>query len=137
MEEKEYLNLLEKGYSELPEVLFKKERFTIPEVRGRIIKTRTQITNFGEIAKHFTRTQEHFFKFFLKFAGVRGDLDTKKGEVILHSKFQPAFLNKAVKSYFNEYVECPHCNSPDTSLDVAKNMKQCKACGHQEKVPNL
>ena len=137
MDQAKYEQLLDKAYEELPAVLYKKDRFEIPEVKGRLIKTRTQIRNFGEIAKHLSRDQNHFFKYLLKFVGVRGDLNDSKGEVILHSRFQPAILNKGVKSYFTDYVECPHCNSPDTILQDSNGIKKCNACGHQEKVARL
>lgn len=137
MEEKEYLNLLDKAYQDLPEVLHKKERFEVPEVRGRIVKTRTHISNFKDIAKHISREQNHMYRYLLKFVGVRGDLNEEKGEVVLHSRFQPAVLNKGIKSYFNEFVVCSHCNSPDTELSEGKLEKKCNACGHQEKVPQV
>ena len=137
MEEKDYITLLDQAYEELPEVLHKKERFEVPEVRGRIVKTRTNITNFKDIAKHLSRDPNHMFRYLLKFVGVRGDLNEERGEVVLHSRFQPAVLNKAVNKYFNEYVVCPHCNSPDTDLVENASLKKCNACGHQEKVQQV
>jgi translation initiation factor 2 subunit 2 len=136
MEEKEYLKLLDKAYSELPEVLYKKERFEIPKVTGKIIKTRTIITNFKDIAKHFSRPEDHFYKFLLKELGVRGEYNNK-GELTLHSRFQPTVLNKSVEKYFHEFVECPHCHSPDTILMNDHTLLKCNACGHQEKIPKL
>lgn len=135
MDKAQYEQLLDKAYKDLPEVLYKKERFVIPEVSGRIIKTRTQITNFGDIAKHLERDVNHMFKFMLKEIGVRGELG-KRGDITLHSRFQPTVLNKAVKKYFNEYVECPHCNSPDTLLEQDGTFK-CNACGYSEKKSQL
>ena len=136
MDEKEYLNLLETAYNELPNVLYKKERFEVPQVKGRIIKTRTQITNFKEISKHFSRDENHFFRFMLKEVGVRGDQGFK-GDITLHSRFQPAMLNKAVKKYFDIFVSCSHCHSPDTVLDSNNTLKKCNACGHQEVVQKI
>lgn len=137
MEESQYIEILDKAYENLPQVLYKTQRFEIPEVRGRLVKTRTQITNFVEIAKEFSREPEHLFKFFLKEVGVRGDLNTNRGEVVLHSRFQPGMLNKAVESYFNSYVKCPKCTRPDTTLSSDGTSLQCKACGHVEKVSKL
>ena len=138
MKESEYKELLEKAYEQLPEVLHRKgERFVVPEVSGRIVKSRTQISNFGDIAKYISREQGHMYKFMLKFLGVRGELNEDKGLVILFSRFQPAMLNKGVQKYFQEYVECPHCGSPDTVLQEGNSMKKCNACGHQEKVQQV
>jgi translation initiation factor 2 subunit 2 len=136
MEEKDYLKLLDKAYSELPEVLYKKERFEIPKVTGRIIKTRTLITNFGEIAKYFSRDKDHMYKFLLKDLGIRGEYN-EKGELTLHSKFQPNVLNKAVENYFKNYVQCTHCHSPDTIFINNGATLKCNACGHQETIQKL
>ena len=137
MDETKYKELLDQAYSELPEVLHKRKRFVIPEVRGRIIKTRTQVANFGEIAKHLSRDTNHMYRFMLKFVGVRGELNDSKGEVILYSRFQPALLNKGIAKYFDEYVVCPHCSSPDTILENGAKIKKCNACGHQEPVQQV
>jgi len=136
MDEKDYLKLLDEAYEELPEVLLKKERFEIPKVTGKLIKTRTVINNFADIAKHFAREKDHMFKFFLKEVGVRGEYNNK-GELILHSRFQPSMLNKAVISYYKQYVQCPHCNSPDTIFSKDGQTLKCNACGHQEKIKKL
>jgi len=136
MEEKEYLSLLEKAYLDLPAVIYKKERFEVPQVTGRLIKSRTVITNFREIAKHLARNEEHFLKFILGDVGVRGDIGMK-GELTLHSRFQPAILNKAVDNYFKFCVQCVHCASPDTILTNNNTIVKCNACGHQEKINQL
>jgi len=134
MDEAQYTKLLDQAYLELPEVLYKKERFNVPEVKGRLIKSRTIISNFREIAKHLSRAEDHFHKFMLREVGVRGDLN-ERGELILHSRFQPGMLNKGVQNYFKKYVECPNCKSPDTTLNGVS--LTCKACGHEERVPQL
>ena len=133
MEKKEYLELLENAYKELPEVLQNKKRFEVPKVKGKLIKTRTYISNFGEITKIFDRDSNHLFKFFLKEVAVRAELNKEKGELILYSRSQPEFLNKIIEKYFKEYVRCSYCKSPDTILvdDVGV---ECKACGHKQEV---
>jgi len=134
MEEKEYIELLDKGYAELPDVLYKKGRFELPTVKGKLIKTRTQIENFKSIAKTLIRDEDHLLKYFLREAGVRGEINNR-GNLILHSRFQPAALNKIIEKYYLNYVECPHCRSPDTTLD--DNRLVCKACGHHQKISSL
>ncbi len=136
MEEKEYKELLDKTYSELPEVLYKKGRFELPQVRGKLIRSRTLINNFRDIAKHLSRQEEHLLKYFLREAGVRGDVNNK-GELTLHSRFQPTILNKIIETYFKTYIECKHCRSPDTTLDEKGINIKCKACGHEERVTGL
>jgi translation initiation factor 2 subunit 2 len=136
MDSQEYEQLLDNCYRELPEVLNKKQRFVIPEVKGKIIKTRTIINNFLDISKQFNRDVAHVYRFMLKFVGVRGELN-EKGEVTLFSRFQPAMLNKGIKSYYQQYVECSYCKSPDTNLEENGLKVKCKACGHEEKVQQI
>ncbi len=133
MDEKEYLDLLEKAYSELPEVVHKKERFVIPKVRGKIERNRTLIINFGEIAKTLHRPIEHIMKFFLKEGGVRGEVE--RNTLVLHSKFSPKILDKILERYFKNYVECPVCHRPDTVLK--EDILNCKACGYTGPVKPL
>jgi translation initiation factor 2 subunit 2 len=136
MDEAKYIKFLEQAYKELPEIIHKRKRFEITNVRGKIIKTRTIISNFREIAKQFSRNEGHFFRFILKELGVRGDTN-EKGELTLHSKFQPTILNKSVQKYFKTYVECKHCSSPDTELSSDFSQIKCKACGHIEHVSKI
>jgi len=136
MDDAKYQELLDKAYSELPEVLYKKERFQVPDVTGKLIKSRTVISNFNDIAKHLSRDLDHFSKFMLKDLGVRGEVGYRN-ELVLHSRFQPAALNKAVNKYFKQYVECTHCNSPDTVFTNNNSILKCNACGHQGNIPKL
>lgn len=136
MDDKQYEELLDKAYSQLPEVLYKKGRFELIQVKGKLIKSRTVIYNFKNIAKQLVRTEEHLLKYFLREAGVRGEV-TNNGSLVLYSRFQPAILNKIVEKYFNTYVECPYCRSPDTEFINNGMMLKCKACGHEEKILQL
>jgi len=136
MDIKDYEVLLDKAYEELPEVLYKKERFVVPLVKGKLIKSRTIVTNFTQIAKHLERDIEHFSKFMLKDLGVRGEVGNR-GDLILHSRFQPEGLNKAVNKYFKQFVECSHCTSPDTVFEKNGTVLKCNACGHTANIPRL
>jgi translation initiation factor 2 subunit 2 len=136
MDVKEYEILLDKAYAELPEVLYKKERFEVPAVKGKLIKSRTVITNFTDIAKHIERDREHFSKFMLKDLGVRGEVGSR-GDLILHSRFQPEGLNKSVNKYFEQFVKCSHCQSPDTVFANSGISLKCNACGHEASIPRL
>lgn len=130
MKEEEYTKILDEAYKDLPKILHKKNRFEIPKVTGKIIKTRTIISNFKEIVAGFDRDENHLFKFFLKDIGIRGEINSKS-ELVLHSRFTPTILNKSIKKYFINFVQCPYCLSPDTILDNLNKFK-CKACGYEE-----
>jgi translation initiation factor 2 subunit 2 len=76
----------------------------LPTVKGKLIRSRTVITNFKDIAQKFSREDDHLTKYFLREAGVRGELDAR-GNLTLHSRFQPAGLNNIVSRYFDNIVE--------------------------------
>jgi len=133
MDFEEYKRLLDKAYSELPDIVKKNERFEIPEVKGRIERNRTLITNFKQIIKAFNRDENHLLKYFLREAGVRGEINN--GNLILYSRFNSNILKKIITKYFNEYVLCPVCKRPDTELKG--NMIVCKACGAKTPVKEL
>ena len=54
-----YEDLLKKARKELPESVFEKERFEIPNVRGHVQGNRTIISNFAQIAATLRRPVEH------------------------------------------------------------------------------
>jgi len=136
MEEKEYIEFLDKAYSQLPEDLGNVKRFDIPKASGRIIRSRTQISNFRDVAKKFSRDTDHLYKFMIKELGVRGELDDKE-QLTLHSRFQPNVLNKAIENYFESYVKCSNCGSPDSELIENGTVVKCNACGNKRNVSKL
>lgn len=127
MDEDIYKKLLDKTYEELPETVFEKNRFEIPKVKGKIIKSITTITNFKDILKTLDRDSEHLSKYILKEVGVRGKI-LDNGFLSLFTKANPAFLNTILEKYFNQFVKCSNCLSPDTKLE--NNKIVCSACGH-------
>ena len=127
---KTYEEMLDCCYNDLPEQLKSKNRFEIPKVSGKFIKTKTHIKNFIQISDLLHRNTNHLFKFFIKELGIRGEM--KDREVILYSKFQVSILNKTIEKYYENFVKCPTCLSPDTILD-GENFINCKACGNKNK----
>jgi len=126
----EYKKLLEAVRKELPEHIFQKERFEIPNVVGHIQGNRTIISNFLQIANILRREPENMLKFILRELATPGEIK-KSGSVIIGTKVPASRINEKIKVYANSYVFCYECSKPDTKIEKEGNFSfiKCQACG--------
>ena len=131
----EYKKLLEQARKQLPESVFKKERFEIPKVMGHIQGNRTVISNFLQIAGTLGRDSDHMLKFVLRELAAPGEIK-KSGSVIIGTKVPASRINEKIKQYANLFVFCPECGKPDTKLEKEKAFTfiKCMACGAKHTV---
>ncbi len=131
----EYKKLLKNARKQLPESVFKKERFEIPKVRGHIQGNRTVISNFLQIASILGRDKDHMLKFVLRELAAPGEIK-KSGSVIMGTKIPSSRINEKIKQYANLFVFCPECGKPDTKLEREKvfTFIKCMACGAKHSV---
>ncbi len=130
----DYESLLERGKKQLPEIVDKNERFEIPKVRGHIQGNRTVISNFHAVIAELRRNPEHFLKYLLKELAVPGEI-TKTG-LIVGAKLPASRFNEKIVQYANDFVLCPECKKPDTTLvreDKITYIK-CQVCGARRPV---
>lgn len=146
--EQNYEDLLEKGYSELPEILKETKRFEIPEVSSMIQGKITVIQNFGELAKLISREPDMLTKYLLKEFGTSGNQDGQ--QLVMKGQFRKFQIQEKYEAFLKQYVICPECNRPDTKLvkEDRVTFLKCEACGSrhplamikvvsQEKKPEL
>ena len=126
----DYKKLLEQARKELPEIVFEKERFEIPKVRGHIQGNRTIITNFIQIANNLRREPEHMLKYVLRELATPGEIK-KSGSVIIGTKISASRINEKIKQYVHEFVLCTECGKPDTKIEKDGDFSflKCMACG--------
>ncbi|MEM1988436.1 MAG: translation initiation factor IF-2 subunit beta [Candidatus Woesearchaeota archaeon] len=129
MKEEEYLKLLEKAYSQIPQLDEASMRLKIPEVEAEIEGNKTLLRNIRQIAKIINRDPEHLLKYFMKKYATPGQLLPKFG--VLNRKVPLNELDQVLKNYIDEFVICPVCKSPDTDIipNGAYGTLKCKACG--------
>ena len=130
-----YKKLLEKARKELPDHIFQKERFEIPNVKGHIQGSRTVISNFLQIANLLGREPEHMLKFVLRELATPGEIK-KSGSVIVGSKVPASRINEKIKQYANSFVFCYECGKPDTKIEKEGNLSfiKCMACGARHSI---
>ena len=129
-----YINMLKKAREKLPQVVFEKERFEIPKVKGHIQGNITIISNFKQIAETLRRPVEHLLKYTLKELASPGDLKPKG--LLIGTKVSATKINEKIRQYAYEYVLCPECGKPDTIIeaDGPFSYLKCTACGAKNPV---
>ena len=131
----DYKKLLKKVRTELPDVVFQKERFEIPKVLGHVQGNRTIVSNFNHIANILRRNPDHMLKYVLKELATPGEIK-KSGSVIIGTKVPASRINEKIKKYAQEFVFCPECGKPDTKIEKKGNFAfiKCLACGKKQAI---
>ncbi len=126
--------MLDKGREALPQSVFEKERFEIPNVRGHIEGNKTVISNFHQIATTLRRPEDQLFKFLLKELAAPGVI--KNHQAVLGTKIAASKINDKIRQYANEFVLCHECGKPDTKTEKEGTVTflRCTACGARQAI---
>ena len=125
----DYQEMLAKARKELPEIVFQKERFEIPNIKGHLEGAKTVLSNFTQIAQTFNRPPEHMLKYVLRELAAPGNF--RGVMVIMGTKIPASRINEKIRKYAEEFVLCTECGKPDTKLIRDRDFAQlqCMACG--------
>lgn len=127
--EEDYLALLDRAKSDLPETIEAHERFELPELdiiqEGKI----TILRNFMDIADKLRREPDHLLHFLLRELGTPGEIDNRRA--IFKAKISPVNISERLDQYTDTYVICAECARPDTKLVKYDRtlILECEACG--------
>ena len=132
-----YMELLDRAYSQLPETVFKSERFEIPKVESFIEGNRTFFVNFKSIVTTLRRDESHLMKFLFKELGTPGYIEGSR--LVLQSKVNNRQLQDRINKYVKEYVLCLECGKPDTHIATIHGARTlaCEACGARRPVRQI
>ncbi|MEA3204269.1 MAG: translation initiation factor 2 subunit 2 [Thermoplasmata archaeon] len=129
MDQNDYLALLKKARSTLPENVGNKDRWALP--RPEIIPEgrMTLLRNFKEMLTATRRDQDHMAKFLLSQIGTAGGVDGDR--LVFTGKVSPSKMQAVLDDYVETYVRCVECGAPDTHLekDGRVTILRCEACG--------
>jgi len=135
----DYMELLERAYKNLPEKRLDAaatERFTLPRFEVVISGKRTFITNFKKVADTLNRKPEIILRYILKEIGAPGVVEDQMA--VIQGEVSPKTLNLLLNRFYEMYVKCPVCGSPDTKLVKERKRKymyiECMACGAKSPV---
>jgi len=130
----EYDQLLKRARERMPEAVVERERFEMPKVVGHLEGNKTIISNFIKIADALRRDPEHLLKFVLRELATPGII--RNGMLIIGTKTSATRINEKIREYAIEFVLCPECGKPDTSIvnDGELAFMRCQACGNKKPV---
>ena len=127
---KEYNDLLDNIYSNLPKKAASGERFEIPKFEYFTEGNKTIIKNYKVVSEKIRRPPEFLSKVLSKELAVPVEI---KGErLILQRKITGDMLNKKLEEFIRNYVMCKQCNRPDTHIEEMGNKTRylvCESCG--------
>jgi len=126
--------LLKKARKEMPKIVFEKERFEIPKVKGHLQGNKTVISNFQQIASDLRREPEHLLKYLLRELATPGEI--KHSGTIFGRKISATQINEKIKKYTHEFVLCSECGKPDTKIVKEGDFShiKCQACGAKHRI---
>ncbi|UCH38059.1 MAG: translation initiation factor IF-2 subunit beta [Candidatus Bathyarchaeota archaeon] len=134
MSEEEYHRLLERAITQLPPESIRKERFVIPNPISEVSGNRTILYNLKEISDRLKRDRTRILKFLAGEFATSGTIDGDRA--IFQGKFNRSAFVQLIDRYVNEYVLCPVCNRPDTTIARKERVYflVCEACGASSSV---
>jgi translation initiation factor 2 subunit 2 len=129
--EKEYEQLLDNIYSNLPKKADKAERFEMPSFEYFSEGNKTIIKNFRAVCEKIRREPDYLSKFLSKELAVPAEITGDR--LILQRKIVGDMLNKKLEEFITKYVVCKQCNRPDTHVEGSGRLRTlvCESCGAQ------
>jgi len=133
-------------YEELVARLFsmiqKPEEKTTVKIKPPIVykegTTRTAWANFPQICNSINRQPEHVLQFVLAEVASTGSLDGN-GRLLIRGRFQQKHMERILRHYIVEYVQCHTCKSLETKLHKENRLlfMKCDTCGSTRSVAQI
>jgi len=133
-------------YTELVSRLFsltqKTEEKTTVKIKPPIVykegTTRTAWVNFPQICVSINRQPEHVLSFVLAEVASTGSLDGN-GRLLIRGRFQQKHMERILRHYIVEYVQCHTCKSLETKLQKENRLlfMKCDTCGSTRSVAQI
>ena len=137
MSEEEYRRLLDKAITQLPPESTRKERFVIPRPISEISGSRTILYNLKEISDRLKRDRARVLKFLAGEFATSGTMDGDRA--IFQGKFTSSSFIQLIERYVNEFILCPVCHRPDTTIARKERVYfiVCEACGASSSIRGI
>lgn len=130
----DYEELLKRARSQIPELTVKRERLELPRLHYSTIGMRTIVYNFKDIAEALNRDPQHLLKYLTREMATAAT--TQESRVIFQGKFSLETLERLIQRYVENFVVCPVCKRPDTTIVREKRLSflVCDACGARSSI---
>ena len=122
--------MLDRGLEETPDIEAESSRFEVPDAQVRQEGNATVVENFQSICDALGRDADHVLKFIQNDLGTSAHID-ESGRGRLTGEFRASRIDDAIEDYAAEFVVCPECGLPDTTLEREQGavLLRCEACG--------
>jgi len=100
--------------------------------------TRTAWANFPQICQSINRQPDHVLQFVLAEVASTGSVDGN-GRLLIRGRFQQKHMEKILRHYIVEYVQCHTCKSLETKLQKENRLlfMKCDTCGSTRSVAQI
>ncbi len=135
--DEEYVKLLDRAFSKLPELAAEHSDFVIPTVDSMVQGSKTIMRNVSAMADKARRTVADIARYLSKELSVPVNIEEQR--LVMNGRFSNDELNARMHRYFELYVICRECHKPDTHLETAGRgmfYLVCEACGARYGVKN-
>ena len=113
-------------------------RYKMPKLISRNLSSgngvKTTIINSTDIAKAIFRTPAALTQWFSYHLACQAKFSNQTNQIVLNGDHSTKKLQDSVYEFIDNFVLCPSCLNPETTLDKKGNtlVLHCHACGHTE-----
>jgi len=99
---------------------------------------KTAWANFPQICASINRQPEHVMQFVLAECASTGSVDGS-GKLLIRGRFQQKHIERILRSYIIEYIQCHTCKSLETKLEKENRLlfMKCDTCGSVRSVSQI